>query len=143
MLIGEHDYDDVIGFGIGLDFCRQFQTVHPRHHDVAYKQLVILGLDQFQCTGSIFGLINMVGFLEQRLQVLADFGIILGDQDGRMLDPGALNAPVLVSPGGEQDPTQPGVVEEIDPLTMSEPSRPAEEATAQPASASTVPDENG
>ena len=63
--------------------------------------------------------------------------IILGDQDGRMLDPGALNAPVLVSPGGEQDPTQPGVVEEIDPLTMSEPSRPAEEATAQPASAST------
>lgn len=65
----------------------------------------------------------------------ADF--ILGENDERMLDPGSLSSPVFVSPTGEQDPTQPTVVEEIDPLTLTEPSRRDGEPTAEPASAGT------
>jgi general secretion pathway protein D len=62
--------------------------------------------------------------------------VILNGEDRRMLEPGSFNAPTLVSPNGEQDPNASGVVEEIDPLTLSEPARRTGEPTAEPASAS-------
>lgn len=62
--------------------------------------------------------------------------VILNGEDHRMIDTGSFNAPTLVSPNGEQDPNASGVIEEIDPLTLSEPIRRSGEPTAEPASAS-------
>lgn len=62
--------------------------------------------------------------------------VILNGEDHRMIDTGSFNAPTLVSPHGEQDPNASSVVEEIDPLTLSEPARRTGEPTAEPASAS-------
>jgi general secretion pathway protein D len=61
--------------------------------------------------------------------------VILNGEDRRMLEPGSFNAPTLVSPNGEQDPNASNVVEEIDPLTLSEPVRRNGEPAAEPASA--------
>ena len=62
--------------------------------------------------------------------------VILNGEDRRMLEPGSFGGPTLVSPGGEQDPNASSVVEENDPLTLSEPVRRTGEPTAEPASAS-------
>lgn len=62
--------------------------------------------------------------------------VILNGEDHRMIDTGSFNAPTLVSPNGEQDPNASSVVEEVDPLTLSEPIRRTGEPTAEPASAS-------
>lgn len=61
--------------------------------------------------------------------------VILKGEDRRMIDPGSFSTPGLVSPNGEQDPNAPEVVEEIDPLTLTEPTRRPGEPSAQPASA--------
>jgi general secretion pathway protein D len=62
--------------------------------------------------------------------------VILNGEDRRNIEPGSFNAPTLVSPNGEQDPNASNVVEEIDPLTLSEPVRRTGEPSAKPASAS-------
>lgn len=66
-----------------------------------------------------------------------DADVILENGEAGRFDPNSLNAPTLVAPGGEQDPTRPTVTEESDPLTLTEPRRTGEPAAAQPASAST------
>ena len=77
----EHDDRHMTDIGITLDVLKQRDTIHLRHHHIAYYQVEIVRKQLVQCFLAIVADYKAIPVAQFRLEITADFDIIIYQQD--------------------------------------------------------------